>query len=231
MSNATPPPAGWYPDPAGEPVTRWWNGLAWTSTTQAPAEPLPIVTYPSAPANGAYGSAAAYPAAPAASPYPGAPAARQQMVPAASVQHYGVVPYGTAQPSAVAPYGAAPRYAQATWRAPRPIVRGMGDAIRVVMNKYGTFDGLASRPEFWYWYLFNGLLGIGAVVGLAIPFVGIAVYLLFIGWLLAVMVPTLAVSVRRLRDAGYHWGFLFLQLVPFGGIALLVLFCQPSRTQ
>ncbi|MDX6260292.1 MAG: hypothetical protein QOH84_1980, partial [Kribbellaceae bacterium] len=32
MSN---PPAGWYPDPTGQPDTiRWWNGTQWTNRTE-----------------------------------------------------------------------------------------------------------------------------------------------------------------------------------------------------
>ena len=41
--------------------------------------------------------------------------------------------------------------------------------------------------------------------------------------------PTLALSVRRLRDAGFHWAFIFLRFVPMGGIALLVLFAMPTK--
>jgi uncharacterized membrane protein YhaH (DUF805 family) len=48
-------------------------------------------------------------------------------------------------------------------------------------------------------------------------------------WLLGTFLPTLAVQVRRLRDAGYHWAVIFLSLVPFGGIAVLVMCAMPSR--
>jgi len=48
-------------------------------------------------------------------------------------------------------------------------------------------------------------------------------------WELALIIPTLAVLVRRLRDAGFAWGFVFLSLVPFGTIAVLVMTCLPSK--
>jgi uncharacterized protein YxjI len=38
-----PPPPGWYPDPAGGPGTRWWDGTSWTEHVQQPAPPPPAV--------------------------------------------------------------------------------------------------------------------------------------------------------------------------------------------
>ena len=46
---------------------------------------------------------------------------------------------------------------------------------------------------------------------------------------LAILVPTIALSVRRLRDAGFHWAFIFLRFAPMGGIALLILFAMPTK--
>lgn len=34
-----PPPAGWYPDPGGMRVLRWWDGRQWTSATATPNQP------------------------------------------------------------------------------------------------------------------------------------------------------------------------------------------------
>jgi hypothetical protein len=36
------PAAGWYPDPAGHPVLRWWDGTRWTEQTQAPPPPAGV---------------------------------------------------------------------------------------------------------------------------------------------------------------------------------------------
>ncbi len=49
-------------------------------------------------------------------------------------------------------------------------------------------------------------------------------------WGLAVLLPSLAVLVRRLRDAGYGWGHVFWVFLPVSGIIVLIVFAaQPSR--
>jgi uncharacterized membrane protein YhaH (DUF805 family) len=49
-------------------------------------------------------------------------------------------------------------------------------------------------------------------------------------WGIAVLLPNLAVAVRRLRDAGYGWGHLFWILVPIAGIFVLItLWVQPTE--
>ena len=62
-----------------------------------------------------------------------------------------------------------------------------------------------------------------------VPILGYLAGLGFLAWGLGILIPTLALSVRRLRDAGLHWAWILLSLVPFGGIALIVLWCQPSK--
>ena len=49
-------------------------------------------------------------------------------------------------------------------------------------------------------------------------------------WSLAVLLPSLAVTVRRLRDAGYQWGHIFWLLLPVAGVIVLIVLCaQPTR--
>lgn len=118
------------------------------------------------------------------------------------------------------------------WRGPvdsRPIVRNMIDAIRVCIQKYATFDGRASLPEFWYAQLAMLIAVVAALFVIWIPVLGWLVMLAL--WLfgMAAIVPSLAVTVRRLRDAGFHWAWIFLSLAPFGIIALLIFCAQGSK--
>jgi uncharacterized membrane protein YhaH (DUF805 family) len=107
-----------------------------------------------------------------------------------------------------------------------------GQAIATCFRKYFDFRGYASRPEYWWFALFSFLgsivanvldTGIGASMNTNFS-------LLNTLWALAVLLPGLAVLVRRLRDAGYAWPWIFIALVPIaGGIILIVLLCQPTR--
>jgi uncharacterized membrane protein YhaH (DUF805 family) len=107
-----------------------------------------------------------------------------------------------------------------------------GEAIQTVFRKYAEFTGRATRPEFWWWALFN-LLVASALNFLNVIRIGDNAYLgsLLAGlWGIAVLLPNLAVAVRRLRDAGYGWGHLFWILVPIAGIFVLItLWVQSTK--
>jgi uncharacterized membrane protein YhaH (DUF805 family) len=119
---------------------------------------------------------------------------------------------------------------------PHPIERteamSFGEAIKTVFRKYAEFTGRATRAEFWWWTLFN-LLVAGALNFFNVIRIGDNAYLgsLLAGvWGVAVLLPYLAVAVRRLRDAGYGWGHLFWLLVPIAGIFVLItLWAQPTK--
>lgn len=57
---------------------------------------------------------------------------------------------------------------------------------------------------------------------------GLAIVYMIFG--LALILPMLALTVRRLRDAGFHWALIFVHFIPVvGGIALLVLLAMPTK--
>lgn len=109
-----------------------------------------------------------------------------------------------------------------------------GQSISTVFRKYAEFNGTASRPEFWWWILFTALVN-AALSSLTVwntttegayP-VGLN---LTGAWAIAVLLPTLAVTVRRLRAAGYSWAHLFWLLLPVAGLIVLIVLCaQPDR--
>lgn len=124
----------------------------------------------------------------------------------------------------------------------------MINAYKNFFKNYAEFTGRSTRPDFWWVWLGNLIL--------SIPFWIIYFYVLYLStvmdsvsdsaseaafivlglvviiyavFYLAILVPTLALSVRRLRDAGFHWAFIFLRFAPMGGIALLILFAMPTK--
>jgi len=105
----------------------------------------------------------------------------------------------------------------------------MIDAVRVCAQKYAIFDGRAGRPEFWYAQLTLLLAVLAAMFVIWIPLLGWLVMLAVWALGMAAIVPALAVTVRRLRDAGFHWAWIFIGLAPFGSIALLIFCAQDSK--
>ncbi len=102
-----------------------------------------------------------------------------------------------------------------------------------VLKKYAVFRGRARRKEFWMFQLVNtGVLFILAFIfGLFIlptmikygrsPLAGF-LGLVLISYVLAMLIPSLAVSVRRLHDTNLSGWWLLIGLIPLGGIVLFV---------
>lgn len=120
----------------------------------------------------------------------------------------------------------------------------MIEAYKKYWKNYADFTGRSSRSDFWWAYLMNVLISLGINLVMAIfsamsvsadgtVNTGSAVLVLIVGiivwiWAIANIIPMLAISIRRLRDAGYHWAWFFINAVPFGVIAYIVFLCKPS---
>jgi uncharacterized membrane protein YhaH (DUF805 family) len=96
-----------------------------------------------------------------------------------------------------------------------------------VLRRYAEFTGRARRKEYWMFALVN------TVVWLVLYMVGKASLVLLIllaVYGLAVLVPSLAVTVRRLHDTGRSGWWCLISFVPFvGAIVLIVFLCQDSE--
>lgn len=103
-----------------------------------------------------------------------------------------------------------------------------GKSIQTCMGKYATFEGRASRSEFWWFYLFTIMLSWGASVVGALSFGeggGAALSLLTN---LAVMLPSFAASSRRLHDTNRSGWWVLLALTIIGIIPLIIWWAQDS---
>ena len=109
-----------------------------------------------------------------------------------------------------------------------------GHAIQTCLRKYADFDGRASRPEFWWFILFMSLIAAGLnAVHLITPNGTIYIGATLAGvWLVAMMLPIIAVAVRRLRDAGRSGIELLWLPVPIAGpIIVIIYLCQPTQVE
>lgn len=91
-----------------------------------------------------------------------------------------------------------------------------GDAIKNGFQNYANFRGVASRSEFWYWTLFTVIVSVGTsfidtAIGLAIGMQNFTLINTLAA--LALMLPGLAVAVRRFHDAGFSaWWYSIPQV-------------------
>ena len=121
----------------------------------------------------------------------------------------------------------------------------MIEAYKKFWEGYVDFEGRSTRSDYWFAYLVNALITWGLYIVVAV-FGGIAsatdstvlaIFSLILGLIMfiyavAAFLPGLAVTVRRLRDAGYNWLYIFIPLIPFVGIFILVfLLCQPTKVE
>jgi uncharacterized membrane protein YhaH (DUF805 family) len=92
------------------------------------------------------------------------------------------------------------------------------DWYLTALKQYATFSGRARRKEYWMFYLFNciAFAVLSLVDGFLTSLVGFG-GLVALYWL-ATLIPTIAVSVRRLHDVGKSGWWIFITLVPLVGI-------------
>ncbi|WP_373115702.1 DUF805 domain-containing protein [Streptococcus sp. oral taxon 431] len=108
------------------------------------------------------------------------------------------------------------------------------------LKGYVDFVGRSTRPDFWWVWLMNHILFLPLYIlifnkeinqGPSLNFTLVVLICMIYAILaLLLLLPTLALRIRRLRDGGFHWAFIFLHFVPMvGRLALLVLLAMPSK--
>jgi uncharacterized membrane protein YhaH (DUF805 family) len=93
-------------------------------------------------------------------------------------------------------------------------------AVRTCFRKYATFTGVASRSEYWWFFLFYFILDVALFLTGLVTLRALASLVLFL--------PSLAVGVRRMHDGGRSgWWILTSIILPWG----IYLLCTPSKTE
>jgi uncharacterized membrane protein YhaH (DUF805 family) len=103
---------------------------------------------------------------------------------------------------------------------------GFSEAIKSVLVKYADFSGRARRAEYWFWTL---AMTLGYFVAMILTVLAHAFFFIVIIFYLGILVPSLAVAVRRLHDTNRSGWYLLLGFIPIvGGIILLVFTVSDS---
>ena len=121
----------------------------------------------------------------------------------------------------------------------------MIEAYKKFWKGYVDFTGRSTPSDYWFaysahvlifftWYLLLAVFErMVAETGSSDLFtIGVILLLIFFAYGVAAVLPGIALTVRRLRDAGYNWPYIFIPLIPFVGIFIFIfLLCQPTKVE
>jgi uncharacterized membrane protein YhaH (DUF805 family) len=111
---------------------------------------------------------------------------------------------------------------------------GFGEAVRLFFRNYAKFEGRSRRSEFWWPQLFFILVGIAVSIIVGIfaalgdigAMIGGLIYIVYMLFSLAIIIPSIAVGFRRLHDTERSAWWLLIGFIPLiGAIVLLVFYC------
>ena len=102
-----------------------------------------------------------------------------------------------------------------------------GESIRTCFLKYATFEGRATRSEYWWFSLFGALVQ-------ATQLTDMVNEVFIVVFALGLVIPTIAVSVRRLHDIDKSGWFLLVGFIPLIGFIFLIVWMtqkgkEPNR--
>lgn len=108
-------------------------------------------------------------------------------------------------------------------------VMGFVEAVQTVITKrFADFQGRSQRAEYWWFFLFNILLQFVLMAIVAImPTIGGILALLVI---LALIIPGIAVTIRRFHDLDKSGWWILISFVPFLGVILLIYWFTQKGT-
>lgn len=120
----------------------------------------------------------------------------------------------------------------------------MIEAYKKFWKGYVDFTGRSTPSDLWSAYLAHLLIvfagnWLEAVfesmvdeISSGLFAISVILFLIIIVFCIAAVLPCIAIAVRRLRDAGYNWPYIFIPLIPFVGIFIFIfLLCQPTEVE
>ena len=121
----------------------------------------------------------------------------------------------------------------------------MIEAYKKFWKGYVDFKGRSTPSDYWFAYSAHVLIlfacylleavfeRMAVETGSSDLFtIGVIFLLIFFAYGIAACLPGIALTVRRLRDAGYNWPYIFVAFIPFVGIFIFIfLLCQPTKVE
>ena len=111
----------------------------------------------------------------------------------------------------------------------------MIDSYQRFWTKGFDFKGRSTRSEYWLGAVLANIIVaflILIIVGVSTAineYLGLFFNLIYILYVLGQIIPSISICIRRVRDTGKSWQWIFINLIPIvGGIWYIVLLCQPS---
>lgn len=227
MSSTPNTPAGWYPNPERAGQLRYWDGETWTDHVhdEAPAAPAPEPQAPEPPPFAAPGQPTGHEtiAVPPGGLYGGDAPPQQFGAPPSAAPQFGAPPqFGSPPP----PGFGQPSYASAGAGALE--TPGFIGAFTDVFKNYANFSGRLSVGGYWRFFAMNIIV---VVVLLALTAASELFGILYLLYVLALLVPSLAAGVRRLHDTGKSGWMVLISLIPIVGSIILIVFLVQGGDQ
>ena len=121
----------------------------------------------------------------------------------------------------------------------------MIEAYKKFWKGYVDFTGRSTPSDYWFaysahvliffaYYLLDAVFErmVSATGSMDVFTISVILLLIFFAYGVATVLPGIAITVRRLRDAGYNWPYIFIPLIPFVGIFIFIfLLCQPTKVE
>ena len=121
----------------------------------------------------------------------------------------------------------------------------MIEAYKKFWKGYVDFTGRSTPSDYWFaysahvliffaYYLLDAVFErmVSATGSMDVFTISVILLLIFFAYGVAAFLPSIALTVRRLRDAGYNWPYIFVAFIPFvGWIILIVLLCKPTKVE
>ncbi|MEM7742511.1 MAG: DUF805 domain-containing protein [Pseudomonadota bacterium] len=114
---------------------------------------------------------------------------------------------------------------------------GFAEAVKTaIFKRYADFQGRSRRSEFWFFFLFNVILSFGGqlIVGLfaaAVPLIGAILAILLMIISLGLIIPGIALLIRRLHDLDKSGWWILIFLIPLVNLIMMLIWFTQKGTE